>query len=316
MYGEMLRIRKLEERIAERYGEQEMRVPAPLSTGKKAVAVGVWAAFEQKDCVFGTPRAHAHYLAKGGDLRALVAELYGRTTGCTGGQGGSMHLIDLKVNMLGATPIVGSTIPVAAGAAFATRLQGGREVTVVYFGDGATEEGVFFEALNFAVLYKLPVLFVCENNLYSVYSPMVVRQPPGRDVVKIVEGHGAKASRGDGNDVDAVYSLAASAVDFLRNGAGPYYLELSTYRWREHCGPNYDNDIGYRSLEEFATWQKLCPVVAYGDRLRGEAILDQATIEIIEAAIEAEIDDAWEFAKDSPRAFPRRERVYASELQP
>ena len=173
----MLRIRRVEEAIADRYVEQEMRCPTHLCIGQEAIAVGVCDVLERKDKVFSNHRAHGHYLAKGGDLSAMIAELYGRVTGCCGGRGGSMHLIDLDAGVMGTTPIVGGTIPVATGSAWASALQKRGEVTVVFFGEGCFEEGVMHESLNFAALHKLPIVFICENNEFSVYTPLSLRQP-------------------------------------------------------------------------------------------------------------------------------------------
>ncbi|MHB8146062.1 MAG: thiamine pyrophosphate-dependent dehydrogenase E1 component subunit alpha [Vulcanimicrobiaceae bacterium] len=302
LYRDMLRIRTVEERIAERYGEQEMRCPVHLSIGQEAIAVGVSAALEQRDFVLSTHRAHAHYLAKGGDMRRFIAELYGRSTGCCGGHGGSMHLIDLSVNMLGSTPIVGNIVPVATGVAFATWLDDRDEITVVYLGDGATEEGAFLESINFAALKALPIVYVVENNFFSVYSPLSVRQPLGRDVIGIAASHGIAGARGDGNDVEEVHRLAATAVTHARSGAGPYVLELETYRWREHCGPAYDNELGYRSLAEFESWRERDPIVAMEQRLMQAGILDTQQQERMARECAAEVDDAFAFALASP--FP------------
>lgn len=297
----MLRIRMIEESIAERYAEQEMRCPVHLSIGQEAVAVGVCATLAPDDYVMSTHRAHAHYLAKGGNLKAMLAELYGRVTGCSSGKGGSMHLVDLSVNMLGSTPIVGSSLPVAVGTAFASWLRGEHRVTVVFFGEGTTEEGVFFECLNFAALKNLPVVFVCENNLYSVYSPMSVRQSPDRDRVGLARAHGMEAiGGGDGNDVENVYHLAKQAVDRVRDGQGPIFLEFETYRWREHCGPNYDNHIGYRAETEFLEWRKRCPMENYVTRLIRDGLLSQEELEKETASIRQEISEAFDFAKASP----------------
>jgi TPP-dependent pyruvate/acetoin dehydrogenase alpha subunit len=308
LYREMLRIRLVEERIAELYTEQEMRCPVHLSIGQEAPAVGVCAALERDDHVFGTHRSHAHYLAKGGDLRAFMAELYGKATGCCSGKGGSMHLIDRSAGFMGAVPIVGSTIPIAVGDAFAASMQGESRVTVVFFGEGATEEGVFQESLVFAALRRLPVLFVCENNLYSVYSPLTVRQPPERDICAVSRANGVEATRGDGNDVEVVYELARSAVDAARRGDGPALLELETYRWREHCGPFYDNDLDYRSEEEFEYWRGRCPVESLRERLLGRGILGADDVADATREIETEINDAVSFAQQSP--FPDDEELY------
>jgi pyruvate dehydrogenase E1 component alpha subunit len=307
-YREMLRIRLVEERIADLYGEQEMRCPVHLCIGQEATAVGVCAALEHADYVFGSHRSHGHYLAKGGDLGAFLAELYGKATGCCKGKGGSMHLIDRSVGFLGAVPIVGSTLPIAVGAAFGSTFEGDARVTAVFFGEGATEEGVFQESLVFAALKNLPVVFVCENNLYSVYSSLDVRQPEDRDITAVAVANGVTAAHGDGNDVESVYELARDAVAAARAGAGPSLLLLDTYRWREHCGPFYDNDLGYRTQVEFEEWHDRCPVETFKERLleRGVVVED---VEAIAAEITAEIDEAVRFAKESP--FPTDEELFA-----
>ncbi|MBI4505446.1 MAG: thiamine pyrophosphate-dependent dehydrogenase E1 component subunit alpha [Chloroflexi bacterium] len=313
LFYAMLRIRLVEERIAELYAEQEMRCPVHLCIGQEAVAVGVCANLSPDDYVLSGHRSHGHYLAKGGNLKTMLAELYGKVTGCAQGKGGSMHLVDLAVGFLGAAPIVGSTIPIAVGAAFGSALRGERRVAVAFFGEGATEEGIFHESLNFAAMKKLPVVFVCENNLYSVYSPLSVRQPAERDLMAIAAGHGVAAERGDGNDVAVVYALAGEAAARARQGGGPTLLELTTYRWREHCGPLYDNDLGYRSEAEFEGWRQRCPVAHAERTLGARGALDEAEIARMHAAIAAEIDDAVAFAKTSPFPKPSAllEHVYA-----
>jgi TPP-dependent pyruvate/acetoin dehydrogenase alpha subunit len=297
---DMLRIRMVEESIAARYSEQEMRCPVHLSIGQEAVAVGVCAALQPEDYLMSTHRAHAHYLAKGGSLKTMIAEIYGKLDGCSSGKGGSMHLVDLSVNMLGSTPIVGSSMPVAVGTAFGSWMKGDSKVTVVFFGEATTEEGVFAECLNFASLKQLPVVFVCENNLYSVYSPMSVRQSPARDRVGMAKAHGMFGAAADGNDVVAVHELALDAVRRTRAGGGPSFIEFDTYRWREHCGPNYDNDIGYRSPDEFKEWRGQCPLERYQAALEREGAIIQADVETVTAVIKQEIDEAYAFAKASP----------------
>jgi len=309
MYRDMLRIRLVEERIADLYNEQEMRCPVHLCIGQEATAVGVCAALEQTDYAFGSHRSHGHYLAKGGDLGRFIAELYGKATGCCRGKGGSMHLIDLSVGFLGAVPIVGSTLPIAVGAAFGSTFTDESRVTVVFFGEGATEEGVFQESLVFAALKNLPVVFVCENNLYSVYSSLAVRQSPDRDIPAVAVANGVAAARGDGNDVEAVYELAREAVSTARGGGGPTLIQLDTYRWREHCGPFYDNELGYRTVEEFEEWQTRCPVESFKARLLDRGDLHYDEVSSLAAEVEAEIDEAVRFAKES--AFPSAEELYA-----
>ncbi len=205
---DMLRIRLVEERIAALYPEQEIRCPTHLCTGQEAPPVGVSAHLRLEDMVFSAHRSHGHYLAKGGNLCAMFAELYGRVTGCALGKGGSQHLVDLEVGFMGSAPILASTISVGVGAAWGRRRLGHNSVTAIYFGDGAVEEGTFHEAANFAAVERLPVVFVCENNLYSVHTPLALRQPPTRTIVDLARGHGLAAAGGDGNDVETVWRLA------------------------------------------------------------------------------------------------------------
>jgi pyruvate dehydrogenase E1 component alpha subunit len=300
LYREMLRVRMVEEAIAGHYSEQEMRCPVHLCIGQEAVAVGVCAHLTAEDYVLSGHRSHGHYLAKGGDLQAMMAELYGKATGCSAGKGGSMHLVDLPAGFLGAAPIVASTIPIAVGAAFGTVLRGEQRVTAIFFGEGATEEGVFHESVNFAALKRLPVVFVCENNLYSVYSPLSVRQPPGREVFGLAVGHGIDSFQSDGNDVVAVAKLAERAVRKARAGGGPTFLEFRTYRWREHCGPNYDNDIGYRTEAEFEEWKRRCPIDRLRRRLLADGLANEQELAEMARRIENEIDVAIRHAKSSP----------------
>jgi TPP-dependent pyruvate/acetoin dehydrogenase alpha subunit len=308
LYYTMLRIRMVEEAIAESYPEQQMRCPVHLCIGQEAIASGVCANLKKEDYVLSNHRSHGHYLAKGGDLKAMIAEIYGKATGCSKGKGGSMHLVDLSVNMLGATPIVGGIIPIATGVAFGTIMKGESGITVVFFGDAGTEEGIFYESLNFASLKKLPIIYVCENNFFSVYSHISVRQPEQRDNLSLVAAYGISDAKGDGNDVLEVHRLAEKAVAYVRNGKGPYYLEFDTYRWREHCGPNYDNHLGYRDESEFLMWRQRCPIELYERNLIEESIINKEQIEEFRTKIQAEIDEAFSFAKQSP--FPDENETF------
>lgn len=312
LFRSMLRIRRVEEAIANRYVEQEMRCPMHLCIGQEAIAVGVCAALSENDVIFSNHRAHGHYLAKGGNMNAMVAELYGRSTGCCGGRGGSMHLIDLDVGFMGATPIVGGTVPLAVGAAWAASLKKEKRVSVIFFGDGCFEEGVVHESLNFATLHKLPVIFVCENNGFSVYTRLDERQP-NRPIYRIAEAHGLTAYIGDGNDVEEVLSIAKTAVDSARQGKGPQFIELSTYRWREHCGPDFDDHLGYRAVQEIENGLKDCPIVKFTTRLKQNSSLSQSDIEQFEAEIREEVSDAFKFALSSakPSTKDAGKRVYA-----
>ena len=293
LYRAMFRIRLIEESIADKYSEQKMRCPTHLSIGQEAIAVGVSANLSNDDLVLSTHRAHAHYLAKGGDLNSMIAEIYGKITGCSKGMGGSMHLIDTSVGFMGSTAIVGNTIPVAVGLAWSLKLKESQSIACVYFGDGATEEGSFYESVNFAILQNLPIIFLCENNLYSVYSGLDVRQPKGRKIFEMVKGMGIKSVHGDGNNVDEVFEKVKIAKEAISAGKGPQFLEFDTYRWREHCGPNYDNDIGYREESEFLQWQKNDPLNKF---LESTAL---AELDDLKTIIGKEIALAHDFADNS-----------------
>ncbi|HXH33199.1 MAG TPA: thiamine pyrophosphate-dependent enzyme [Plantibacter sp.] len=308
LYFSLLRIRLIEERIAKLYPKQQMRCPVHLSIGQEAVAVGTCAALEQDDWAMSGHRSHGHYLAKGGDLKAMLAELYGKVTGCTGGKGGSMHLLDLDAGFIGAVPIVGSTIPIATGTAWASRLQGSPRVVVSYFGEGAAEEGVFHESLNFAQLKKLPILFALENNRYSVYTPLELRQPD-RPLEDLARAHGVAHATGDGNDVLEVLRLTREAVTRARAGQGPTLLVFDTYRWMEHCGPADDDDLGYRPPGELSDWRRRDPLASFESTLLEQGVLLQDGLEPLREEIATEIDAAVEFAEMSP--FPERELLWA-----
>lgn len=298
----MMRIRAVEEAIAAHYGEQKMRCPVHLSIGQEAPSAAAGAVLQADDLAVSGHRAHAHYLAKGGNLNAMIAEIYGKASGCAGGKGGSMHLVDESVGFMGSTAIVGGTVPVGVGLALAQQLKRTGKIVCVFIGDAVMETGVFFEAANFAVVRGLPVLFLCENNLYSVYSPIAVRQPPGRLLTRVAQGVGLSANHGDGNDVRASYDLISKAVERLRGGGGPEFVELATYRWREHCGPFYDNDIGYRTTGEFEEWKARDPILALENALLGDGVVDRTWLTATQQMIAGEVDAAFRFAEQSP--FP------------
>jgi pyruvate dehydrogenase E1 component alpha subunit len=308
LYRSMLRIRTIEEEIAARYGEQKMRCPVHLSIGQEAVAVGVSAALTAADQVVSTHRCHAHYLAKGGDLTAMLSELMGKTTGCCGGRGGSMHLFDLKAGMLLSLPIVAASIPVGVGAALAFKQEGKPNVAVIYLGDASLEEGVYHESANFAALKKLPVIFMCENNLYSVYTNLQDRQPP-RPLTELGRAHGMPTAHIDGNDVQAVHRATVAAVARARAGDGPTFIQADTYRWREHCGPNYDNDYGYRTVEEFTQWRDRDPIARLHTELLALGQLDTATENAMKAEFDAEVAQAFAAAEAAPMPVPGADGV-------
>lgn len=309
LYYDMLRVRLIEEAIGEHYREQEMRCPVHLGIGQEAIAIGVCANLNQQDYVMSTHRSHLHYLAKGGDIKAMLAEIYGKSTGCSRGKGGSQHLIDIEAGFLGATPIVGSIIPVAVGVAFGVSMKNEERVVVVFFGDAAAEEGTFSESLNFASLKKLKIIFVCENNLYSVYTHIRERQPINRSNVDIAIAHGVCGFEADGNDVMEVYEGMSRTIEDVRRGLGPAYVEYKTYRWREHCGPNFDNDLGYRTEAEYLAWRKRCPIENFENQLKKEEVLAEVEINHMKVEIESEIEEAFAFAKNSE--FPDSMELYS-----
>ena len=304
LFESMLRIRLVEESIANKYSEQKMRCPTHLSIGQEAIAVGVCANLTSQDQVLSTHRAHAHYLAKGGCLNSMMAEIYGKASGCSKGMGGSMHLIDTSVGFMGSTAIVGNTIPVAVGLALEKRLTCKNSIACVFFGDGATEEGAFYESVNFAIIHSLPILFICENNLYSVYSGLEVRQPVDRKIYNMVRAMGISAQHGNGNDVEEVARKVKHAKTMILKSEGPQFLEFDTYRWREHCGPNFDNNIGYREESEFLKWKKKDPLKNFYSENSQEYIDRKID------TISQEIDDAHQFADDSK--FPTLQEYNAA----
>jgi pyruvate dehydrogenase E1 component alpha subunit len=277
-------------------------------------AGGVCAALHPQDQAFSGHRAHAHYLAKGGSLDAMMAEIYGKATGCSKGKGGSMHLVDQAAGFLGSTAIVGGTIPLAVGAALTSKLLASGRVACTFFGDAAVEEGVFYESANFAVLKKLPVIFLCENNLYSVYSPMEVRQPPRRSIAQMVSALGMTVCEGDGNNVEEVYRKVLNGRQHAADGKGPVFFEFFTYRWREHCGPHFDNDLGYRTEEEYESWRARDPIANYEERLLSSQVLTQETAADMTAQVRDRVEEAFRFAENSPFPDPSEayQHVYAS----
>lgn len=304
LFFEMLRIRTIEQNIASKYKEWEMRCPVHLSVGQEAIAVGICQNLKKKDKIVTAHRSHAHYVAKGGSLKKMLAELYGKVTGCAKGLGGSMHLIDLNAGVFAAVPIVGSTIPIGTGIAWANKLRNKREVVVAFFGDGATEEGVFFESLDFASLHNLPILFVCENNEYSVYSHISKRQSKKRNVTKIAKSFGIDSTKIDGNDVEKIFLKTNKIIKKMKNKPNPYLIELNTFRHLEHCGPNNDDNLNYRSSKYLKYWGNKCPVTNYEKFLKRNNYLTIEDDKKINKKIRDEILIAFRFAKKSK--FPKK----------
>ena len=302
LYRSLYRIRRVEEEIARVYPSDRIKSPVHLSLGQEAVSVGVCEALAARDVVLGTYRGHALYLAKGGDMRRLLAELFGKVTGCARGKGGSMHLIDTAAGVMGTSAVVGTTIANAVGYAYAFQYRRRDALVASFFGDGATEEGVFAESLNFAVLKRLPILFVCENNQYAIHTHQSRRQ--GRMAIcERARAHGMPAERIEGNDVLHLFERSQELVGRVRSGQGPAFFEVMTYRWREHVGPNDDFQLGYRTEEEARPWKDDDQVA----RIAG--LVDPRERKRIEARAEAEIAAAFAFAENSN--YPEPAELYA-----
>ena len=296
-------IRQTEELIAKYYDHQKMRCPVHLSIGQEAVPSVLSGFINNNDLAVSTHRGHAHYIAKNGNLKKMIAEIYGKKTGCSKGKGGSMHLIDKSVGFYGTSAIVGNSIPVGIGLVFYFLKPKNKNFSIVYLGDGAVEEGVFYESINLAAVKKLSTLFICENNMYSVYSHLNVRQPKNRNIVKMVKAIGVDGFESDGNDIKKVFSACKKGVNFVRNNRKPFFLLFNTYRWREHCGPNFDNDIGYRSEKEFQNWKKRDPLLNSYKLLHKFAV-NKNIIKLVEQKEKAKLTEAFKFAEISK--FPNK----------
>jgi pyruvate dehydrogenase E1 component alpha subunit len=306
MHKGLLRIRQTEETIAQRYAQQEMRTPVHLGVGQEAVAVGVCTALDKGDVVYSHHRSHNHYLAQGGSVYELAAELYGRETGCARGRGGSVHLTSVETGFIVSTAILGETIACAVGSALAFKMDGKDRVAVTFFGDATCEEGIVYESLNYAAVNRLPVLFICENNLYSTESPLHTRQAPGTELTDRARSFKVHAEKADGNDVLAVYEAAQRGVARCRAGEGPVFIELMTYRWREHVGPKFDHELGrtYRTREELESWMQRDPVKLSGARLLAESIANQSELEQWAKESQAAIDADFDKARQDPWPLP------------
>jgi TPP-dependent pyruvate/acetoin dehydrogenase alpha subunit len=301
LYKSLYRIRRVEEEIIRLYPTDKIKSPVHLSIGQESVSIGVCRSLRPSDIVFGTYRGHALYLAKGGDIRRMMAELYGKVDGCARGKAGSMHLIDLEVGMMGTSAIVATSIPHAVGFALAEKMKGGDRLVVCFFGEGATDEGVFHESMNFASLKRLPILFVCENNLYAIYSHVSSRLA-GAGLCDRAASYGIAAERVEGGDTLAIAAATARMAAEIRAGGGPRFLECMTCRWRDHVGPGEDRVYGYRTDEELDDW------IARDELRRMAGHLDSETRVSVERAVEAEIADAIAYAEES--AYPQDEEVF------
>jgi TPP-dependent pyruvate/acetoin dehydrogenase alpha subunit len=295
LYRSMVLIRRTEERIAEIYASDKIKSPVHLSIGQEAVSVGVCDVLRADDIASGTYRGHALYLAKGADLKAMMAELFGKSGGCAAGKGGSMHLINTTAKVLGCSAVVATNIPIAVGFALKLKRSGGDSIVSCFFGDGATEEGAFYESLNFASLHKLPILFICENNFLAIYTPLEKRWASS-EIGQRVEGFGIAAHKTESLDIFRVRELAAASVGRIRAGGGPEFIECHTYRWRDHVGPDEDRDAEYRSSFDNHMLNEDDQI----DNLA--AMLPAAVRQTVDASVVAEIDAAIDYAEQDP--FP------------
>jgi len=292
---EMLRVRRFEEKAAEMYSLQKIHGFLHLYIGEEATGIGAMQAFSPDDAIVATYREHGHALARGIPARVLMAEMFGKVTGCSRGHGGSMHFFDAGKRFYGGYAIVGGGFPIAVGLALADKLQNRSRITACFFGDGAVAEGEFHESLNLAALWKLPVVFLCENNLYAMGTALA-RHQAQTDISRKAGSYGMASNAVDGMDVLAAEAAVRQAAQSVRTGNGPFLLELRTYRFRAHSMA--DPDL-YRTKAEIEEWKKRDPIVLFQSRLREWGFLEDSDLERIETKIGAEIDDAVQFAEDS-----------------
>jgi TPP-dependent pyruvate/acetoin dehydrogenase alpha subunit len=295
LYRMLRLIRRAEEETARVYPTDKIKSPVHLSIGQEFIAAGVCDLLKADDFVAPGYRGHAAYIAKGGDLQAMIAEMYGKDAGCARGRGGSMHLVDMAAGVLGASAVVGTGIPVATGVALAAKRRKTGAVVVCFLGDGASEEGCFAESLNFAALHKLPILYVCENNGYAIHEPLSKRWAADR-LCERVATYGIPVEKIADGDVFTVRAATERALAHVRGGNGPAFMETLCYRWREHVGPAEDYDQGYRDRADLIPWLENDQVEKLG------RLLDPATRAGVDAAVEAEVAAAFAFAEAAP--FP------------
>jgi acetoin:2,6-dichlorophenolindophenol oxidoreductase subunit alpha len=302
LYATMLAIRRFEERVVAEVSAGNISGFVHSYIGEEAIASGVCAHLKREDRIVSHHRGHGHCIAKGADINRMMAEIYGRKTGCCKGKGGSMHIADFSIGMLGADGIVGAGLPIATGAALAAKLEGKRKIAVVFFGDGACQEGEFHETLNLAAIWKLPLLFVCENNQYGVNTSAEYALA-AKKITRIPKAYHIASKSIYGNDVEIVYSAAQEAIARLRKGDGPYFLECHTYRWHKHFLSEALDDL--RPRKELEAWKKKCPVANFESRLLKQKILTPAKIKTINDQILAKVEEAHTFAINSPYPQPQ-----------
>lgn len=295
----MVLIRLVEERIGDMVENGTIKCPCHLAIGQEAPAVGVAMHLRTTDRAFGAHRSHSHYLAAGGSLRRIFAEVLGKDTGASRGMGGSMHLLALESGFLGSVPIVGATIPIAVGAGLASKMDGRGDIAISYFGDGATEEGSFHEAMNLAAVLNAPVLFVCENNMFSSHLHINLRQPAD-SLVRYAVAHCVPFARVDGNDIVEISRIAGAAITSMREVGGPFFLECVTYRWRGHVGHREDEDVGVKRKDDLAMWKKRDPIARLSRALEEARVISENRLSEMTHNIGRRIDVAWAEAVADP----------------
>ena len=293
MVRDMLRIRRMEERAAELYGEQKIRGFLHLYIGEEAVATGALHALEPEDNIVATYREHGHALLRGMPMRTILAEMYGKREGCSRGRGGSMHLFDAKLRLYGGNAIVAGGLPLAVGLALADKLQQVERVTACFFGEGAMAEGAFHEAINLAALWKVPALFCCENNLYAMGTALA-RSESQTDLCAKAASYGVPTAKVDGQDIVAVHEAAKKAQQHVREGKGPFFVEFQTYRYRAHS--MFDPDL-YRDKKEIEEWKTRGPLHTFTNRLKAEKKLTEEQFLALDAEVAKEVEDAVAFAE-------------------
>ncbi len=306
LYRKMVQIRKFEEKLYQLFLTRPMPGSMHQYNGEEAVAVGVCAHLNKDDYITSTHRGHGHCIAKGVEIKKIMAEMFAKTTGCCGGMGGSMHIADFSAGMLGAIGIVGAGIPIAAGAAWSCKYRGGKQVAVAFFGDGAANEVAFHEALNLAAVWKLPAVFVCENNVYG-FSTHYRRVTAVEDIADRAAGYGMPGKVVDGMDVRAVYRDSGAAVERARAGDGPTLLECKTYRYMGH---SRFEKAAYRTKDELEEWKKRDPVKLFKEYLLKEMKIEEKALARIDSGIDKEISDSVEFSEKSPDPDPDDYKKY------
>jgi TPP-dependent pyruvate/acetoin dehydrogenase alpha subunit len=304
MLRKMILIRKAEEKLSEHVESGKIKCPCHLGIGQEAIGVAVSLVMRKSDRAFGAHRSHSHYLALNENTFSLFAEVLGRYDGCSHGMGGSMHIVDNENGFKGSVPIVGATIPIATGAGLAAKMDKTGDISISYFGDGACEEGVLHESLNMASIMNLPVLYVCENNLFASHLHIDLRQP-SNTTSRFARAHHINHSTVDGNDIVAMYKLLKSEVGSMRSSNTPYYLEAFTYRWKGHVGHRDDIDVGVKRGAQLDAWKKRDPIKRLADSLIHECVITESEYHNLNIEIQNKINTDWEKAELA--SFPQNE---------